>query len=266
MHHDVGELSDFYAQPLGIAVRRLLTHRLRARWRNVRGETVIGLGYAPPFLGPYHDEALRVGAIMPATQGAIVWPREGDKLTVLADEEHLPLADNSVDKLLAVHCLETAGQVRPLLREIWRVLSPQGRIMLIVPNRRSIWARSDNTPFGHGRPYSRGQLERLFDEAMFTTTGWQYALHAPPIGHHLVLRYVTGLERVGSMLWPGIGGVIMVEGRKELLAPTGRLKTATAMGRLVTVPAPKSARGSAAHTINRNPAARRNRQSRLPRP
>ncbi|MFY0614735.1 MAG: methyltransferase domain-containing protein [Hyphomicrobiaceae bacterium] len=242
MHHDVGELRDFYARPLGAAVRRLLAHRLRARWRNVNGETVIGLGYAPPLLGPYRDEALRVGAVMPAAQGALVWPRVGDKLTVLVDEEHLPFADSSVDKLLAVHCLETAERVRPLLREIWRVLSPQGRIMLIVPNRRSIWARTDSTPFGHGRPYSRHQLERLLADAMFSTTGWQYALHAPPIEHNLVLRSVTGLERVGASLWPGIGGVIMVEGKKELLAPTGRLRAAPVLGRLVTVPAPGRAR------------------------
>ena len=237
MHHDVGELRDFYARPLGIAVRRLLSHRLRARWRNVAGETIIGLGYAPPFLGPYREEAHRVGAIMPAAQGALVWPRKGEKLAVLAEEEHLPLADNSVDKLLAVHCLETAERVRPMLREIWRVLSPQGRVMLLVPNRASIWARADKTPFGHGHPYSRRQLERLLTEAMFTTTGWQYALHAPPIEHKLVLRSVTGLERIGASLWPGIGGVIMVEGKKELIAPTGRAQAAPSLGRLVTFPA-----------------------------
>jgi SAM-dependent methyltransferase len=244
MHQDVGELRDFYSQPLGSAVRRLLTHRLRAHWRNVTGETIIGLGYAPPFLGPYRDEALRVGAVMPATQGALVWPRKGDKLTVLADEDHLPLADNTVDKLLVVHCLEGTERVNRLLREIWRVLAPQGRVMLIVPNRRSIWARSDNTPFGHGRPFSRQQLQKLLNDAMLSTTGWQYALHAPPIEHKLVLRSITGLERAGARLWPGIGGVIMVEGRKELFAPTGRAKAAPSLGRLVTVPSPRIVRDS----------------------
>ncbi|MCL4169546.1 UNVERIFIED_CONTAM: hypothetical protein GTU68_026503, partial [Idotea baltica] len=200
MHQDVGELRDFYAKPLGIAVRRLLAHRLRAHWRNVKGETIIGLGYAPPLLGPYREEALRIGAVMPAAQGALVWPRDGDKLTILANEEHLPFADNSVDRVLALHCLENTERVRPMLREIWRVLSPQGRVMLIVPNRRSIWARSDSTPFGHGRPYSRRQLEQLLADAMFSTTGWQYALHAPPIQHKLVLQSITGLERIGSSL------------------------------------------------------------------
>ncbi len=242
MHQDVSELRNFYAKPLGTAVRRLLAHRLRARWRDVRGEVVIGLGYAPPYLGPFREEALRLGAIMPAAQGALVWPRSGQKLSVLADDDHLPLPDNSVDKLLAVHCLEVSERVRPLLRELWRVLAPQGRLMVMVPNRRSIWARVDSTPFGHGRPYSRRQLEALLEEAMFTTVGWQYALHAPPLRHELILRSVTGLERIGARLWPGIGGVIMVEAKKELVAPTGKVRTAPALGELVTVPGLKGAR------------------------
>lgn len=237
MHQDVADLRDFYARPLGITVRRLLAHRLRARWRNVRGKNVIGLGFAPPFLGPYRDEALRLGAMMPVAQGALVWPRHGNKLSVLAEEEHLPLPDNSIDRLLAVHCLETAERVGPMLREIWRVLAPSGSFVIIAPNRRSVWARTDTTPFGHGRPYSRGQLERLLIDAMFTPVDWTYALQMPPIEHRLVLRSAVSLERLGARLLPGMGGVIMVEARKELLAPRGRAAAVPALGRLVTFPA-----------------------------
>ena len=39
--------------------------------------------------------------------------------------------------------------------------------MIIVPNRRGVWARSDISPFGHGRPYSRPQLSRLLQQAEF---------------------------------------------------------------------------------------------------
>src|SRR5262249_50820087 len=106
MSIDVTELRSFYARPLGQIVRRLLLHRIRARWRRPEGETVIGLGFASPYLGAFRNEALRVGSFAPASQGALVWPQEGPSLTVLVDEEQLPLPDNSVSKLLAVHCLE----------------------------------------------------------------------------------------------------------------------------------------------------------------
>ena len=83
MHADVTELRDFYATPLGQVVRRLLMPRLRARWTSVKGETIVGLGFATPYLGSFRRDGARVVALMPAAQGAIVWPREGGVLSVL---------------------------------------------------------------------------------------------------------------------------------------------------------------------------------------
>jgi SAM-dependent methyltransferase len=234
MHLDVSELRDFYTRPLGLTVRRLLAHRIRARWRRVGGETLIGLGFAVPFLGSFRGEALRIGALMPAATGALVWPATGAKMSVLVEEDHLPLPDTSVDRLLVVHYLETVDRVRPVLREMWRVLSPEGRLLMVVPNRRSVWARLDTTPFGHGRPYSRGQLEQLLSDALFTPFEWSMALHVPPLERKMVLRSSTAFERVGARLSPAFGGVIIVEARKELAAPIGNVPVRT-LGSLVTV-------------------------------
>ena len=41
-------------------------------------------------------------------------------------------------------------RTRDQLREIWRVLAAGGRVILVVPNRAGIWARTEATPFGHG--------------------------------------------------------------------------------------------------------------------
>jgi SAM-dependent methyltransferase len=131
----------------------------------------------------------------------------------------LPLPDNSVDLMLAVHCLETTEHVRGLLREIWRVLTPEGRLLIIAPNRRGVWARFDRTPFGHGHPYSQPQLERLLVEAMLTPFDWGTALHLPPFDNRLVLRSAMTLERVGAKLSPPFAGVIIVEARKEIVSP-----------------------------------------------
>jgi SAM-dependent methyltransferase len=221
MHCDVTELTDFYRRPLGQMVRRLLSHRLRARARNVAGQTVIGLGFATPYLSMFRGEARCVGALMPAAQGALVWPSEDAVQTALVDEEHLPLADNSVDLLIGIHCLEMAERVRPLLRELWRVLRPDGRLILIVTNRTSIWARLDRTPFGHGRPFSRGQIERLLADSLFAAGEWSHALHVPPLEWSFIMRSSPAFERAGARLTPGIGGVILVEARKELAQPIG---------------------------------------------
>lgn len=223
MHADVTELRDFYATPIGQVVRRLLMPRIRSRWTSVRGETIVGLGFATPYLGSFRRDGARVAALMPAAQGAIVWPREGGVLTALVEEDRLPLGDTSVDKLLAVHCLEGAERVRPLLREMWRVLAPAGSLILIVPNRRGLWARFDTTPFGQGRPYSGRQLTQLLEGAMFTPVDVTPALFMPPFDHRLLVRSSVAWERVGARLTPGFAGVVMVEAKKELVATVGKV-------------------------------------------
>jgi SAM-dependent methyltransferase len=152
MSLDVVDLREFYGRPLGSAVRRLLTRRIRARWRNVQGAQLMGLGFAVPYIGMFRGEAASLGALMPATQGAVVWPAGDSVQTVLVEEAMLPLADASLDRLLAVHCLEATERSGPLLREIWRVLKPEGRLLLVVPNRRGVWTRLDITPFGMAAP------------------------------------------------------------------------------------------------------------------
>ena len=221
MHLDVTELAEFYSRPLGSVVRRTIMRRIRDRWPNVKGEVVIGLGYAAPYLGIFRAEAGRIGALMPSTQGVITWPQAGPYLSLLIENECLPLADASVDRILAIHSLEMSEASPRLLREIWRVLKPEGRLIFVVPNRRSLWSRLDTTPFGHGRPYSRGQIKRLLSEALFRPTDWTSILHMPPLNLRLNLRASRAWERLGKRLWPGFGGLILIEAAKEVSAPIG---------------------------------------------
>lgn len=221
MNFDAKDLRDFYRTPLGHVVRRQLSSRIRARWKNVSGLSMVGVGFASPYLGSFRSEASRIGCFMPARQGVLVWPQGARCRSVLVEEHQWPLPDNSVDRLLAVHCIEQAERVGPLLREAWRVLAPDGRLLLIVPNRRGLWSRMDTTPFGQGLPFSRSQLERQFADSLFTPIDWSDALYFPPIDKRLLLRVAPTLEKSLSRIAPGIAGAIIVEARKEVMAPIG---------------------------------------------
>jgi SAM-dependent methyltransferase len=216
MYPDVTELRDFYASSTGHVVRRLIASRIRARWRDVAGMSIFGLGYASPYLGVFRDKAARLGALMPAQQGVIAWPAGGPRQCALVNDMDLPLPDACADRFLIVHGLEHCEASHALLRDVWRVLAPQGRVLLIVPNRRGVWARLDTTPFGHGRPYSRGQLNRDLESAMFRPVEWSHALFMPPIDRSLLLRSAIAWERVGARLWPVFSGLILVEALKEV--------------------------------------------------
>lgn len=158
---DVIDLRDFYSQRLGIVARQLINRGIRARWPNAEGQRVLGLGYPTPYLGLFRDSCERCIAFMPAAQGVLKWPTGRPALATLIDEFSMPLPDAAVDRVLLVHALEMSDDPERLLREVWRVLSPSGRLIAIIPNRRGVWTRTDATPFGHGRPYSRAQITQL---------------------------------------------------------------------------------------------------------
>lgn len=217
MYLDVVDLRNFYAQPLGIMTRRLLGRAIRARFADVTGLAVLGLGYATPYLGVFRDEAERCLAVMPAAQGVVRWPSTGPTLATLADETMLPLPTASIDRVVVVHALEMTNNAAEMLREVWRVLAPGGRLLAVVPNRRGVWARLDTTPFGNGRPFSRGQVVNLLREALFTPVGWDEALYAPPSSWFL--RTAVAFERIGGRLSLPFSGVLVVEATKQLYRP-----------------------------------------------
>lgn len=216
MHTDVVDLRNFYGEPLGHLVRRMLRMRLRAMWPRVGGDRVLGIGYATPFLRPFKDEADRVIAFMPAQQGVVNWPAEGPSASALVCEDEFPLADSSVDRVLLVHALEQADDPRALMREVWRVLAPGGRVIAVVPNRVGIWARSDTTPFGYGRPFTRGQISTLLKDTLFSPIDYRGAFYFTPYKKRVLIRTAPMLERLGATLMPGLSGVILVEATKQM--------------------------------------------------
>jgi SAM-dependent methyltransferase len=222
MRVDVLALQRFYASPLGDAARRMVGRRLAALWPQVNGLDVLGLGYATPYLEPFQAGARRVTALMPAEQGAERWPAEAPCLTALGEEARLPFMDAIFDRVLIVHALEEVESVRPLLREVWRVMAPEGRLVVIAANRWSLWAQADATPFGHGRPYSRSQLSGLLADAMFEPVASARALYAPPISWTPIARVADAFERVGELVWPAQGGLVLMEAVKRLYADTSR--------------------------------------------
>jgi SAM-dependent methyltransferase len=216
MSIDVIDLRDFYSQRLGIVARQLINRGIRERWPDAQGQRVLGVGYPTPYLGLFREDSERCIAFMPAAQGVLKWPTARPTLAALIDEFSLPLQDSAVDRVLLVHALEMSDDPEGLLREVWRVLAPSGRVIAVIPNRRGVWTRTDNTPFGHGRPYSRSQITQLLRQTWFTPAAWGEALFMPPVAGGWFLRSALAWERVGATLSLPFAGVHIVEATKQV--------------------------------------------------
>jgi|TARA_R110002073_G_scaffold121194_2_gene263510 SAM-dependent methyltransferase len=222
MRHDANELDRFYQSQRGKTACDMIWRRIRVLWPDMRDLDVLGLGFASPILNCFDDTPRRSVALMPAAQGAVIWPGEGASRTTISDETRLPFPDAMFDRVVLLHALEEAESIPALLREVWRVMAPQGRMVLIVSNRSGAWARADGTPFGHGRPFSKGQITRVLGDAAFEATAWSRALYAPPMSWCCGPGRSEFWESVGEKLYRGLSGVVLVEAVKRVAALTPR--------------------------------------------
>ena len=218
MAADAQAAVDFYASARGAVTARLLRERLNLLWPSVVGCAVLGIGHTAPFLRPWREQARRCIALTPAQMGAARWPAGAPRLSCSAEEDALPFPDLSFDRILLVHGLESAESARRMLREVWRVLKDDGRLLVVAPNRTGVWAYGESTPFGHGHPYSVRQLGRLLGDGLFRVERQDAALWMPPSTLRLVLRAAPLIERAGRRLAPGLAGVTITEAVKDVYA------------------------------------------------
>ncbi len=245
MHLDATRLRDFY---YGTALGKLAQKRLQLAveeiWPSAKGQSVGGFGFAAPLMRPLRRDAARVLALMPAGQGAMQWPREGPNVSALCEEYQWPIRSGFLDRLLLAHGLEAAERPGRLLDECWRVLAPEGRLLVIAPNRSGLWARRDATPFGYGRPYSMEQLAAQLEASGFGVERGEGALFFPPSGRRYWHRSANIAERIGKRLdLRRLAGVLCVEAVKRVAAPrSGSPVRATAPPSAVSEPGPVLAR------------------------
>ncbi|MEO0487002.1 MAG: methyltransferase domain-containing protein [Pseudomonadota bacterium] len=222
MHLDVRTLRNFYYRSaLGQAAQVAVRDQVRSLWPDARGETVVGYGFAVPMLRPFLAEAERVIALMPGPQGVLHWPAGEKNVSVLCEETLWPLPDESVDRLLLLHGLDTSEHPAAVLEECYRVLAGGGRAIFIVPNRMSAWARKEGTPFSFSRPFTPSQIEARLSYHGLKTVRHVTALYLPPRRTKFWLKAGPLIERLGRAV-PAFhgGGVHVVEVKKQVPRPT----------------------------------------------
>ncbi|MDP9096256.1 MAG: methyltransferase domain-containing protein [Pseudomonadota bacterium] len=218
MGADAHSAASFYGSAHGGVACRLLRRRLLDVWPDLTRQRVLGLGVAGPYLRAWRGQASHCIAAGPVQIGATRWPLVAANLACAVEENALPFPDLFFDRVLLIHGLEAADSPRAMLREVWRVLKDDGRLLVVTPNRLGLWAHLESTPFGHGQPYSPGQIGRLLTAQMFQVERREFALYLPPTKHRVVLRSAQFWEQAGRAVMPQLGGVTITEAVKDAYA------------------------------------------------
>lgn len=233
MAADAHSAASFYGSARGGVACRLLRQQLLEIWPDLSRQAVLGLGVASPYLRAWRGQADRCISAGPVSLGAARWPLVAANLACAVEEDALPFPDLLFDRVLLVHGLEAADSPRAMLREVWRVLKNDGRLLVVTPNRLGMWAHVESTPFGHGQPYSPGQIGRLLAAQSFRVERQEFALYVPPVRLRLVLRSARLWEQAGRKLVPQLGGVTVTEAIKDAYAVTP-LKRSRKLRRLLS--------------------------------
>lgn len=140
-------------------------------------------------LRPFVDSK-RCIYFMPAIQGATRWfePRRG-VATILTDEARTPFTGAMFDRVVVLHAIEEAESTRQTIRELQRIMVPNGGIVVSGANRHGIWTRAESTRLVHGRSYTLHQLKTIMSE-FFQITASSRDAFMPPL--NMVANYRCG--------------------------------------------------------------------------
>ncbi len=170
----MAQLEDRYWWFVG---RRFIVHRLVNRfWRPIDNPALIldlGCGTGGNF-ALLRQWGTVVG--LDASPIALRFARQrGMDLLVLGDGQQLPFADNAFDLVAVLDVLEHLDNDEQALREIWRVLKPNGAMVFTVPAFRSLWSVHD-IALAHRRRYLYADLHRKIVAARFRVCHISYAI------------------------------------------------------------------------------------------
>jgi SAM-dependent methyltransferase len=161
MSLDIMDLKEFYRSPLSKIVIDTIQKMLKSL-RQISDQTLF-VGFGAPYANQAQNEIL----LMQAHLGVLAWPNSQNNRAFLAYENEWAFTDHVFDEIIIIHGLEYAQHADNFLQECYRCLRPEGRLVVIAPNRRGIWVRSDKTPFGFGQPYTLTQLSKILKKNEF---------------------------------------------------------------------------------------------------
>lgn len=146
---------------------------------------------------------------------------EGDQ-AVRCEPTALPFASASIDLLLLPHGIEFSSYPHQVLREVERVLVPEGSVIVSGFNPYSLWGVRRLAARGRGAFPWQGQylsvrrLKDWFALLGFETEAAVFGCHVPPLGQQKWLERWDFMDGAGGRWWPFLGGVYILQAVKRV--------------------------------------------------
>jgi SAM-dependent methyltransferase len=221
MSIDIIDLKEFYRSSLSKRVNDIVKKMLKRLRQTEHNNRTLFVGFGAPYADKFQNEFL----LMQAHFGVLAWPDSQNNRALLAYEGEWAFADHIFDEIIIIHGLEYAQHASNFLQECYRCLRPEGRLVVVVPNRRSIWVRSDKTPFGFGQPYTLTQLSMILKKCGFIPVDVVRGLYTFPSSTWLGSLWSWIFECIASRALQKFSGLFGVSAIKRVYAGIPLKKT-----------------------------------------
>lgn len=212
------ELLQWFDQPLGRSLQALEARHLRQSLDRLYGTVAIQLGR----IGRLD---LLKNCIAPTRIGLDCIPGTSNA-PVLACPEFLPFESKSVDVAVLPHTLDFADDPHEVLREVHRVLSPEGHVVILGFNPFSLWGmwhvvvkRKAKVPWS-GKFLALYRVKDWLALLGFEMTQGRMLYYRPPIRKNRLRNRLTFMEKIGDRWWPMGAGVYMIVAKKRVAGMT----------------------------------------------
>jgi len=141
---------------------------------------------------------------------------------VIADPHWLPFPENSIDLIVLPHALEFTDEPHQLLREVYRVIRPEGQVVIAGFNPFSLFGakryfgRAQTMPW-NGNFISLYRLKDWLALLGFEVAGGRLDAYVPPFAQDKWLQRFKFFEKAGDRWWPIAGGVYFLCATKRVL-------------------------------------------------
>jgi SAM-dependent methyltransferase len=218
LHRDQ-QLSDWYSTPIGQLLGDVEQRQLDAVLPDLFGYHFLQMGSA----GPSLLSASRIlhKVVLDGHQKSGFYPSQ-----IIGLSEHLPIQPDCVDAVLLHHSLDIATDPRQVLREVERILVPEGHLIILGFNPRSMWGirrflsfRSQDVPWGM-RFLPVKTIKDWLTLLGFDISVIRYGFFRPPLGRKAVVDRLSFMENWGQNWWPFLGGVYLMVAKKKVATLT----------------------------------------------
>ena len=232
------QLREWFDSPLGRSLQAQEAQQLRAVLPNLYGTVAAQLGR----IG---DIKLMEECIAP-TRVLLDHHAGPDACAVRSLPEALPLESKSVDVLILPHTLDFCLDPHQVLREVSRVLRPEGHVVIIGFNPMSLWgcrrliARRPLAAPWCGKFFRLARVKDWLALLDFETTHGAMLYYRPPLRNEGFMQRLNFLDKMGDRWWPMMAGVYLVVAKKRVVGVTPlqlSWKTRRVVGRAAAQPA-----------------------------